>query len=105
MPRMPWSLKTWAVALILAIFSALSLIDLQYVNFAAVILPFLALTIMGAGLLHRTPIVLMIKSHLRVAFLCSLLLRKQRLTFKNYPGPAIGHKLPDILVISTIRMR
>ena len=60
MPRMPWGLKSWAVALIMAIFSALALTEPQPVNFAAVILPFLALAIMGAGLLHRTAVMLML---------------------------------------------
>jgi len=68
MPRMPWGLKSWAVALIMAIFSAVALTDPQPVNFAAVVLPFLALTIMGCGILHRTPVILMLLFLLLVPF-------------------------------------
>lgn len=31
------------------------------------------------------------------------LFRKQGLPFKDYSGPAVNHKLPDILVICAIR--
>ncbi len=60
MPGMPWGVKSWVVALIMAIFSALALTDPHPMNFVSMLLPFLALTITGAGLLHRTPVILML---------------------------------------------
>ncbi|SFD16062.1 hypothetical protein SAMN05518672_101809 [Chitinophaga sp. CF118] len=60
MPRMGWGLKSWAVALFMAIFAAMALTEPQPLNFASIILPFFALTIMGAGILNRTPVILML---------------------------------------------
>ena len=60
MPRMAWGLKSWAVALFMAIITAMALTDPQPMNFVSIMLPFLALTIMGAGILNRTPVILML---------------------------------------------
>jgi hypothetical protein len=59
MPRKVWGIKGWVVALFMAMISAMALTEPQPMNLVSQMLPFLALTVMGAGFLHHTPVVLM----------------------------------------------
>ncbi|KAA2244839.1 hypothetical protein F0L74_02420 [Chitinophaga agrisoli] len=60
MPPQPWAVKSWVVALVMAIVSAAALTDPHPMNFISISLPFLALAMTGAGFLHRTPVMLML---------------------------------------------
>lgn len=68
LPRMAWGVKSWAVALFMAFITAMALTEPQPMNFVSILLPFLALTIMGAGILSRTPVILMLLFLLLVPF-------------------------------------
>jgi hypothetical protein len=56
---MAWGPKAWVVGLVLAYLCAMMNLDLRpNNNFVNIILPFFGLTLMGAGLVKRTPVVI-----------------------------------------------
>lgn len=61
LPRMPWGVKSWIFALLMAFIATMSLIDTQpNNNVVNMVLPVAAIIIMTFGLLKRTPVLLMI---------------------------------------------